>query len=232
MADIKSSRAMVGVILGNALYQYTSWRWLFYIGIIVEVLAFVGTAFFYWPTTHPRGDFDIPRRKQFQQIDWIGLALFTLGLATALVGINWGGSSYPWKSAGIIAPIVLGFIVLSGAFAYDFRWAKVPIFPMKLFVIVCGFLIVLVVLFISGMNFHTMSALLPQGSLFMFTTDGIEIGPLSLPNTIMIGVAGVLVPLLSHKIGYIKWQFIVAATLQAIFIAISAATVNPNYKLA
>ncbi|KAF4447937.1 hypothetical protein F53441_8596 [Fusarium austroafricanum] len=225
--------AVVSVLLANAMYKYATWRWLFYLGIIVEAIALAGTAIFYWPTTHPRGDYDKSRWRQTKEIDWIGLGLFTSGLATFLIGLTWGGSSqHPWDGASTVTPVVLGFMVVVAAFGYDFYWAKAPMFPLKLFSIVRGFLLVIVVLFIAGMNYHAFAALLPQGSLYMFTTDGIDIGVLALPNTLMQGVTGCLVPLVSHKIGHIKWQFVAGTILQAIFIGAGAATVNPNHKLA
>ncbi|KAI1046246.1 hypothetical protein LB505_009877 [Fusarium chuoi] len=225
--------AVVSVLLANAMYKYATWRWLFYLAIIVQAISLVGTALFYWPTTHPQGDFEKSRWTQFREIDWIGLGLFTAGLAVFLIGLTWGGTtSHPWKSASTIVPIVLGLFTIVAAFIYDFFIAKAPMFPLSLFSTIRGFLLVIVVLFISGMNYNSLSALLPQGSLYMFTTDGIEIGVLALPNTLMQGVCGFLVPLFSHKIGHIKWQFVAGTVFQAIFIGASAATVNPNHKLA
>ncbi|EMT62995.1 hypothetical protein ACKRZS_013173 [Fusarium odoratissimum] len=225
--------AVVSVLLANAMYKYATWRWLFYLAIIVQAISLAGTALFYWPTTHPQGDFEKSRWTQFREIDWIGLGLFTAGLAVFLIGLTWGGTaSHPWKSASTIVPIVLGLFTIVAAFIYDFFFAKAPMFPLKLFSTIRGFLLVIVVLFISGMNYNSLSALLPQGSLYMFTTDGIEIGVLALPNTLMQGVCGFLVPLFSHKIGHIKWQFVAGTAFQAIFIGASAATVNPNHKLA
>ncbi|KAH6986898.1 fungal trichothecene efflux pump [Ilyonectria destructans] len=224
---------MVGALLGAALFEFASWRWIFYIGIIVEAITMAGTAVFYWPTTHPRGDFDKTRWQQLKEVDWVGLTLFTLGIATCLVGITWGGTSeFPWDSAGAITPIVVGGLVIVAAFVYDFKFAKAPLFPYELFAMWRGFTLLLVVLFISGMNFHALSALLPQGSLFMFTTDPIDIGTIALPINMMTAIFGVLIPIFSHKIGYIKWQIVAGAAFQAIFIAASAATVNPNNKWA
>ncbi|KAK1446671.1 major facilitator superfamily transporter [Colletotrichum cuscutae] len=171
--------------------------------------------------------------QQLRDVDWIGLFLFTAGLAIALIGLTWGRTpAYPWNSAGAIAPIVIGFAVLAVGFAYDFKVAAHPMFPLKLFVMFRRYSVLLVVLFVSGMNFNSMSALLPQGFLYMFTTDGIEIGALSLPNTLMIGFTGVLAPLIAHKVGYIKWQLVIGMAFQALFIGASAATVYPNHKFA
>ncbi|KAF4497522.1 major facilitator superfamily transporter [Fusarium agapanthi] len=208
--------AEVSVLLANAMSKYATWRWLFYLAIIVQAISLAGTALFYWPRTHPQGDFEKSRWTQFREIDWIGLGLFTAGLAHKFT----------------IVPIVLGLFTIVAAFIYGFLFSKAPMFPLKLFSTIRGFLLVIVVLFISGMNYNSLAALLPQGSLYMFTTDGIEIGVLALPNTFMQGVCGFLVPLFSHKIGHIKWQFVAGTAFQAIFIGASAATVNPNHKLA
>ncbi|OHE97756.1 major facilitator superfamily transporter [Colletotrichum orchidophilum] len=221
------------VLLGNALFKYASWRWIFGLSIIIEAIALVGTWFSYHPNSRPRGDYDKTRMQQLRGVDWIGLFLFTSGLAISLIGLTWGGSpAYPWNSAGAIAPIVIGFAVLAVGFLYDFKIAAHPMFPLKLFVMFRRYSVLLVVLFVSGMNFNSMSALLPQGFLYMFTTDGIEIGSLSLPNTMMIGFTGVLAPLIAHKVGHLKWQLVIGMAFQAVFIGATAATVYPNHKFA
>ncbi|KAM0331285.1 hypothetical protein ACHAQA_002955 [Verticillium albo-atrum] len=219
------------VLLANVLNQYATWRWIFYIAIIVETLSLAGTAFFYHPTSRPRGDFDKTRWQQFKEVDWIGLFLFTTGLATCLVGLTWGGTpAHPWDSASTIAPIVIGAAVVALAFVYDFNFAKAPIFPIKLFKMWRGFLAIGVGLIVSGMNFHAMVALFPQGTLFMYTTDSVEIGLLALPLNIISFIVSVLIPIFAHKIGHIKWQFVTGMALQAIFLAASAGTTYPNNK--
>ncbi|KAJ4993166.1 major facilitator superfamily transporter [Stagonosporopsis vannaccii] len=224
---------MVGALFAATMLTYASWRWIYYIGAIVEALALVGTATYYWPTSRPRGDFDKSRLQQLKDVDWIGLSLFTLGLATTLVGLTWGGSpAYPWNSAGALAPIFVGLAVLTLGFAYDFKIASAPLFPIKLFKMWRGFVVLLIGLFISGMNFHAMSALLPQGSLFMFTTDNIEVGLLSLPMNLITTVVGTVIPIIAHKIGHIKWLYVIGMALQAIFLGASAGIVNPNQKWA
>lgn len=121
---------------------------------------------------------------------------------------------------------------MAAAIVYDFYIPKNPIFPKELFKMWRGYLSIAVGLFISGMNFHAMAALLPQGTLFMFTTDSVEIGLLALPLNLISFVVSVLIPIFAHKIGHIKWQFVTGMALQAIFLGASAATTNPNNKWA
>lgn len=224
---------MAGALFAAVLLTKATWRWLFYIGTIVEALTLVGTAIFYWPTSRPRGDFDKTRLQQLREIDWIGLSMFTLGLATALVGLTWGGSAdHPWDSAGALAPVFVGLAVVALGFVYDFKFATSPLFPLKLFKMWRGYVVLLIGLFVSGMNFHAMSPLLPQGSLFMFTTNNIEVGLLSLPMNLITTLVGSVIPILAHKIGHIKWLYVAGMAMQAIFLGASAAAVNPNNKWA
>lgn len=108
--------------------------------------------------------------------------------------------------------------------------------PLKLFKpkMFRRYVAILIVLFMSGMTFHALSTLLPQGSLLMFTTDGMEIGLMGLPIGIVQLLGGVVFPIISHRIPEyipgctIKWQVVAATVIQVVFLALSAASVDPN----
>lgn len=223
--------------MANALTRYASWRWIFYIAILTSFLTFKATAMFYWPVTRPQGDFGRSRWRQVKEIDYIGLVTVTGGLVVFLCGLTWGGVTYPWNHPGTIVPVVLGLTTLMAGFVYDWTIAKNPMFPFNLFRprMFKRYVSLLVVLFVSGSNFYAMTALLPQGSLLMFTADGMEIGIMSLPNTIMQLIVGLLFPLCAHKMPQwihprltIKWQLVLGMTLQCSFLALSALSVDPN----
>lgn len=88
---------------------HLSWRWTFYLGIIVNGLALLLVIVFYWPPDfvdlHPEGK---TRFRQFKELDFIGLLLFGGGLTSFLLGISFGGNPYPWRSAAVVAPTVIG----------------------------------------------------------------------------------------------------------------------------
>lgn len=224
------------MVLANAVTRWASWRWIYYISILQSFITFKATALLYWPVSRPRGDFDKSRWQQIKELDYIGIVSITGGLAFLTCGLTWGGVTFPWNSAGSILPIVLGFITLVGGFVYDWTLCKNPMVPYNLFWpnMFRRYVSILVVLFVSGMNFYAMSALLPLGTALMFTTDGTEKGIMSLPNTIMQLIAGFFFPLISHKIPKyvpgltIKWQLVVGMALQALFLGFSARSVNPN----
>jgi hypothetical protein len=162
----------------------------------------------------------------------MGLALYTSGLTVFLIGLTWAGSTgHPWRGASVITPIVIGIVILIGAFAYDFTIAKQPFFPLRLFRQVREFTILLVLVFVSGMCYYSMSALLPQGSLYMFSKDPTQIGIMSIPGGLSQLLGGFILPSFVHKIKHVKVQIIVALTVQTLFIALYSVAVPNNRRL-
>lgn len=45
-------------------------------------------------------------------MDFVGIVLFVAGLLLFLMGLSWGGQLYPWRSAHVIATIVVGLVLL------------------------------------------------------------------------------------------------------------------------
>lgn len=230
------NRATISVILANAVTRYASWRWIYYISICLSFITFKATALLYWPVSRPKGDFHRTRWEQTKELDYVGIISITGGIVLLTCGLTWGGILFPWKHPGSILPILIGLLTLLGGFGYDYTMAKNPMVPVKLFrpLMFRRYLAILIVLFVSGMNFYAMTSLLPLGSSLMFTTDGLEAGVMSLPNTTMQLVAGFIFPLIAHKIPHyvprltIKWQLVVGMAMQATFLALSALSVAPN----
>ena len=60
--------------------------------------------------------------------------LWTAGLTTFLMGVSWGGVIYPWKSAGPIASITIGVLLLVVLFVYESKMdLDYPVIPVRLF---------------------------------------------------------------------------------------------------
>ncbi len=65
-------------------------------------------------------------------IDYLGAVLLAGGLSAIVLYTSLGGTTYPWGSAGMIATLVLG-VVLLAAFVFAERRAAEPILPLQLF---------------------------------------------------------------------------------------------------
>lgn len=92
-----------------ALVANLSWRWAFYVGIIANGFALILITIFYWPPgfigLHPEGK---SRLQQFKELDFLGLILFGGGLTSFLLGLSFGNNPYPWSSARVLVPLLIG----------------------------------------------------------------------------------------------------------------------------
>ncbi|KUJ12948.1 putative efflux pump antibiotic resistance protein [Mollisia scopiformis] len=220
----------LGVLLANELVLHASWRWCYYIAIMYSVVCIAGTAIFYFPPSRPRNDYDKSRWQEFIELDFIGLGLFAAGLTIFLVGLTYLGLS-TYSKALVGTTITVGAIVFAACFIYDFTIPKNPIFPFHLFAMMREFTVHLIILFIAGMIWQAVTTLAPQGTLYMYTNDGIRIGVTQIPSNMSGVLGGWILPSLVHKIKHVRYQIILALVIQTVFTACYAAVV-PNHRYA
>ena len=48
------------------------------------------------------------------ELDYGGIFLFTAGMVLFLIGLSWGGTVYPWKSARVLCTLLIGIACLVG----------------------------------------------------------------------------------------------------------------------
>lgn len=128
--------AAFGPIMARKLVSSgLGWRWCYYINIIAVGLAAILLFIFYKPP-----NFDLlherkTKRQLMKQLDYLGIFLWTAGLTIFLMGISWGGTIYPWKSAAVITSILIGAALLVILFLWEgFKDLTYPAIPVKFFV--------------------------------------------------------------------------------------------------
>ncbi|KAH9904531.1 MFS general substrate transporter [Xylariomycetidae sp. FL2044] len=118
----------IGAIIGGAIVQNTTWRWIFYFQL--PICAFGLVACPYLLTLRPK---KASAQEKLSRIDWIGGFLFT-GSATAfLIAISWGGTQHAWDSTATLAPLIIGILGLIATGIYEAYVAKFPFLPRDLF---------------------------------------------------------------------------------------------------
>jgi hypothetical protein len=119
------------------------------------------------------------KMKQLKTLDWVGIFLFSTGLVVFLIGMNWGGSAYPWKSGHVLGALFAGFgTLVAFCFWEAYSGLDYPLIPMRLFKkveydanVACASLAAIV--------YYANSIIWPTMVSSLFTTDVTEIGWLS-----------------------------------------------------
>ncbi|KAH9933591.1 iron permease [Epithele typhae] len=119
--------AGVGPVIGGSFAQKVTWRWLFYLNLPLAGIAFFLAMIFLRVRT-PEGSL----REKISRIDFVGNFIIIAGTTLALVALTWGGIRYPWSSAHVLAPLILGFLLIFLFFVYEAFFAKHPALPLDI----------------------------------------------------------------------------------------------------
>ena len=118
-------------LYGQLVAAHSSWR---YIGLWCGVWAFVGlvlTVIFYHPPPR-RNTLDMTGSEILKRIDYVGGILSISGMLLFMMGLQWGGYNYPWASAHVLVPLLLGVALIAAFFVWESRFATYPMFPRRL----------------------------------------------------------------------------------------------------
>ncbi|OQD76796.1 hypothetical protein PENDEC_c003G04673 [Penicillium decumbens] len=118
----------LGPIIGGAFTTDVTWRWCFYLNLPIGGISLV-ILFFFLHIESPKTPFWAGLRN----IDWAGTLLIIGGTLMFLFGLEFGGVNYPWASATVICLIVFGVLTWTLAGFCEWKLAKYPIIPMRLF---------------------------------------------------------------------------------------------------
>jgi MFS family permease len=212
----------VGPLVGGALTEYVDWRWCFWINLPVCGLAFALLVLFL--DVH---DPHTSLREGVSAIDWIGTGSIVTITLLILLGLEFGGSIFPWSSPKVICLIVFGTVMIAFFVRIEKRVAKYPLMPLQIFETGANNAV-----FVVAMG-HTMVSIgiefyLPLWCQSVKQTSPLRSGLLILPLMVTEAIVDIIVGVIIHRTGRyreVTWLGVIFMTLgMGLYILLSRTT--------
>ncbi|EXJ66722.1 uncharacterized protein A1O5_09917 [Cladophialophora psammophila CBS 110553] len=226
MSVVSIPGSCFGAPIAYDLVSQGSWRWAYYVSLIINVAALLLILVFYWPPDflglHPDGK---TRRQQFLELDFIGLLLFGGGLTVFLVGVGFGGNPYPWTSAVVLAPTIIGGISVFVAFPLWELYSPdniAKLCPPRLMQDVRAVVVPLGVSFTGGMVLISTGILWPQQVQRLFTTVPRTVGWYGMATNAAATAGLILAGQAFSTIRKTRYQYIFVVVMMTTFLGLNA----------
>ncbi|QDS75827.1 hypothetical protein FKW77_001054 [Venturia effusa] len=235
-----------GPAVANAFILYTSVGWrgmaelflsfpadkpgVYYLLIAINGAAAICWIVFYHPPTFEMKHGSESVLKYVKDFDYIGTLLYSLGLLLFIMGLSWGGSVHPWRSAAVLVT-TLGGVALLVAFMLWELYANLnePLVPIGLFKNL-PWAMSTVVLGVGAGMYYAFAIIWPSMVTVLYA-GGDQMYGGWLASLVGLGLlAGEIVGgLLATPLGKTKFQMI-GSVAAALILFASVATCNPDTK--
>ncbi|GFF53836.1 uncharacterized transporter C3H1.06c [Aspergillus udagawae] len=123
---------LLGPVFGGVIVNHSTWRWIFWMNLPIAGASIVFLFPMLGRRTAEQRDAATSLRATARRFDWLGNFLLPAASIAILLPLTMGGKMYPWDSARIIAPLVIGFCGFVGFAVYEHYFCAHPLIPLRL----------------------------------------------------------------------------------------------------
>jgi EmrB/QacA subfamily drug resistance transporter len=194
MSSILGIGSGVGIVTGGLIVEHLSWHWLFWIPLVITILAAVAT----WRYI-PESPVRVPG-----QVNWLAATLMTAGISTVLIAIS-ETTTWGWGSPKTLGLLAVGLVICAAWIMVEVR-SREPLIDMTMMRI-RGVWTTNTAAFLLGAGMYSsfivfpQFAQLPKSTGFGFGASVVVSGLYLLPSTLGMGLLGSLAGRVARRFG-------------------------------
>lgn len=203
--------AIAGLLIGPALTTDHLFGWRVYWYIVAGLLGISALLIvtLYNPPPRPLQK-SLSTREKLSRLDWTGYFLLCIGLVLFTMGLSWGLNPYPWSSAYVLAPLLVGACFFVALIVHQTFFKKDGLLHHDLFKKDRNFAVALGCLFVDGIVFWAANSYFAFQVSVLYESKPILIG-LHFCIAFFAGLAFVMViPLLTKFTKRLREPIVVA----------------------
>ncbi len=183
---------IIGPVLGGWITDNVSWPWIFYINLPVGAVALLMVSRFVYEPEDVRAANQIIAEKQRKNIDWIGITLLCVSLATLQYVLE-EGARLDWFQSRLIVGFAILSLISTVAFVLHELTAPAPVVDLSLFknqVFTSGTLIGAVMFAMLMAQTFLLPLFMQEMLGFTATQSGLALMPRSLAMMVTMPIVG------------------------------------------
>ncbi|KAG4444107.1 hypothetical protein IFR05_000460 [Cadophora sp. M221] len=203
---------LTALLVGGAMTRNSNpggFRNYWYMSFALYFVATALCAILYNPPPQ-KSQIGLTHSEKLRKLDWIGYFLFTAGLVLFSMGLSWSQNPFTWTDAHILAPFIIGIVLIVCLAVYETKFKRDGMFHHDLFKNGWNFVIALVCVFVEGISFFAANNYFAFQVSVLYETDPLRTGIRYGINFILYALSAVLAGAYCSSTKQVRYPTVIA----------------------